>query len=102
MSRDDEYSLVNAQLLRDRRQQRQSSPDSDPAELKRKLRERDEADNDKRDQRLSTLEASVDTIEKTIVEFKAMVRAWLMATTAVWSIVAIGLTIVLKFWPGGK
>lgn len=101
MSRDDEYSLVDVQRLRERRL-RQSSPDSDPAELKRKLRERDEADDQERDKRLTKLEESVGTIEKAIVEFKAMVRAWLLAATAFWSILAIGLTLVLKFWPGGK
>ena len=37
MSRENEYALVDADKLRERRRQRQSSPDSDPVELKKQL-----------------------------------------------------------------
>lgn len=85
-----------------RRSSRQSSPDSDPAELKRRLREREEQDDEKRDARISKLEESVAAIDKTIAEFKAMVRAWLMATSALWGLIALAATLAIKFWPGGK
>ncbi len=99
MTTRDEYSLVNAEVLRDRRK---SSPDSDPNELKRRLREREEQDDERRDERISKLEETVSGIDKTIAEFKAMVRAWLMATTALWALFVTAATLVIKFWPGGR
>lgn len=99
MSADDtgRYGLVAAERLM--RPSRQSSPDSDPNELKRRLREREEQDDEKRDARITKLEDSVAAIDKTILEFKAMVRAWLMATSALWGLIALAATLAIKFWP---
>ena len=73
MTERDEYSLVNAERLRDRRKsQRQSSPDSDPAELKKqRLDHRFDAVHNRVDtvsDRVDVLSEKIDTVIATQTE----------------------------------
>lgn len=93
------YSLIDAQRAR---RQRQSSPDSDPAELKKKLRARDEADDAERDRRLDKLEDAVTRIDKSFdsfaAEMRAMFRAYAGALGVLLTLIGLGVTLVVKFW----
>ena len=100
------YSLVEAQ-----RKRQQSSPDSDPRELRKQIletrlrqieerQERYEAQTEARQEKIeaqiAAVAASVAEIRDTVIQAKATFRAWLVAASAFWALLVMLAGVLVK------